>query len=58
MTAHAGGFNNSIELPSLEEIAAMKKQREEAINSLEISGNSVLCQGCEMFDSSELTPRG
>jgi hypothetical protein len=25
MTAHAGGFNNPIELPSLEEIAAMEK---------------------------------
>jgi hypothetical protein len=52
MTAHAGGFNNAIELPSLEEIAAMEKQREDVINSLEISGNSVRCQGCEMFDSS------
>jgi hypothetical protein len=45
-------------LPSLQEITAWDKQRQDAINSPEISGNSVRCQGCEMFDSSELTPRG
>ena len=32
-------FTNPVELPSMEEIAAMDKLREDAINSLEIPGN-------------------
>jgi hypothetical protein len=39
---------NYVELPSLEEIAEMDKQREYAIDSLEISDDStqVKCQNC------------
>jgi hypothetical protein len=42
-------FTNPVELPSMEEIAAMDKLREDAINSLEISGNSVKCQQCSAY---------
>ena len=40
MMAHASKFNNPVELSRLE-IATMDRQREEAINSLEITNNSV-----------------
>jgi hypothetical protein len=33
-------------LPSLEQIEQMERQRSQAIESLEISGNSVKCQRC------------
>jgi hypothetical protein len=40
-------LNDSFELPSLEEIEEMDRQRSQAIESLEISGNhSVKCQKC------------
>ena len=37
---------NPVQLPSLQEIEEMDKQRSKAIESLEISGNSVKCQRC------------
>jgi hypothetical protein len=41
-------LNDHFELPSLEEIQEMDSQRSQAIESLEISGNSVKCQKCGM----------
>ena len=43
---HAGKFNTPIELASLEEIAAMNRQCEEATNTLEFFRKSVKCQKC------------
>ena len=43
------GFNNPIELPSLEKIAEMDKQRQDAINSLDISDNKAKCQQCSTY---------
>jgi hypothetical protein len=39
-------LNDPFELPSLEEIEQIKRQRSQAIEALEISGNSVKCQRC------------
>jgi hypothetical protein len=39
-------LSNPLPLPSLEEIEKMERQRSQAIESLEISGNSVKCQKC------------
>ena len=39
-------LNNPFELPSLEEIEQMERQRLQAIESLDISSNSVKCQRC------------
>ena len=39
-------MNDPFELPSLEEIEQIKRQRSQAIEALEISGNSVKCQRC------------
>jgi hypothetical protein len=39
-------LNDSFELPSLEEIEQMEIQRSQAIESLQISDNSVKCQRC------------
>jgi hypothetical protein len=39
-------LNDPFELPSLEEIEEMERQRLQAIDTLEISGNSVKCQRC------------
>ncbi|MFL6316449.1 MAG: hypothetical protein ACJ71K_00650 [Nitrososphaeraceae archaeon] len=39
-------LNDPFELPSLEEIQEMDKQRSQAIESLEMSGNSVKCWRC------------
>jgi hypothetical protein len=43
-------LNDSFELPSLEEVEEMERQRSQAIESLQItdSGNSVKCQKCGM----------
>jgi hypothetical protein len=39
-------LNNAFELPSLEEIEQMERQRSHAIESLQISCDSVKCQRC------------
>jgi len=39
-------LNDPFELPSIEEIEQMERQRSQAISSLQISGNSVKCQRC------------
>jgi hypothetical protein len=39
-------LNDPFELPSLHEIEEMERQRLHAIESLQISGNSVKCQRC------------
>jgi hypothetical protein len=49
MTHAESNFNNPVELPSLQEIEAMDKQRQEAIESIEISGNSARCQRCSAY---------
>jgi hypothetical protein len=41
-------LNDPFELPSLEEIEEMDRQRSLAIDSLEIYGDSVKCQKCGM----------
>ena len=41
-------LSESFELPSLEEIDEVERQRSQAIEALEISGNSVKCQRCGM----------
>jgi Sec7-like guanine-nucleotide exchange factor len=41
-------LNEPFELPSLEEIEEMDKQRSQAIESLEIFDHSVKCQMCDM----------
>ena len=40
-------MNSPFELPSLEEIEQMERRSLQAIESLEISGNSVKCQRCD-----------
>ena len=39
-------MNDPFELPSLEEIEQMDRQRSQAIESLQITDNSVKCQKC------------
>ena len=39
-------LNDPFELPYLEEIGEMDKQRSQAIESLEISDDSIRCQRC------------
>ena len=39
-------LNDPFELPSLEEIQEMENKRSQAIESLQISSNSVKCQRC------------
>jgi hypothetical protein len=39
-------LNDSFELPSLEEIEEVERQRSQAIKALEISNDSVKCQKC------------
>lgn len=39
--------HNWIELPSISEIDEIEKQRQKAIDSLEIFDNQVKCQGCQ-----------
>ena len=39
-------MNDPIEIPSLEQIEEMERQRSQAIQSLEISNGSVKCQRC------------
>jgi hypothetical protein len=41
-------LNDPFELPSLEEIEEMEKQRSQAIESLQIADHSVKCQKCGM----------
>ena len=41
-------MNDPFELPSLQEIEEMERQRLQAIESMEISGNSVKCQRCNV----------
>jgi adenine-specific DNA methylase len=41
-------LNDSFELPSLEEIEELDKQRSQAIESLQIFDHSVKCQKCGM----------
>jgi hypothetical protein len=41
-------LNDPFELPSLEEIEEMDRQRSQAIESLQIIDNSVKCQKCGM----------
>jgi hypothetical protein len=41
-------LNDPFELPSLEQIEKMEKQRSQAIESLQITDNSVKCQKCGM----------
>jgi hypothetical protein len=41
-------LNDPFELPSLEEIEEMDRQRSQAIESLQITDNSVRCQRCGM----------
>jgi hypothetical protein len=49
--AYASKFSNPVELPSLEEIEAMDRQREEDITAIEISddGRYTKCQNCNAF---------
>lgn len=51
MTPHASNFNNPVQLSSLEEIAEMDRQREQAIEAIEISddGSKVRCQHCRAY---------
>jgi hypothetical protein len=41
-------MNDPFELPSLEEIEQMERQRLQAIESLQITGHSVKCQRCRV----------
>jgi hypothetical protein len=41
-------LNDPFELPSLEQIGQMDKQRSQALQSLQITDNSVKCQRCGM----------
>jgi hypothetical protein len=38
--------NDPVEIPSLEEVEKMERQRSQAIEALEISDNMVKCQRC------------
>ena len=49
MTGFSGfDMSNSVIVPDIEQIEKWDRQREHAIESLEISGNFVKCQRCRL----------